>query len=78
LGEQRLDYGKLTPYETDTGFPLVIRGPGVPQGTTSKRLVGNHDIAPTFAQIANASVPSFVDGRSFLRIAHADPTNDTP
>ena len=77
-GEHRLDYGKLTPYETDTGFPLLIRGPDVPQGTTSKRLVGNHDIAPTFAKIADASVPSFVDGRSFLRIADAEPTNDSP
>ena len=77
-GEHRLDYGKLTPYETDTGFPLLMRGPGVPQGTTSKRLVGNHDIAPTFARIAGASVPAFVDGRSFLRIADGYPTNDTP
>ena len=76
-GEHRLDYGKLTPYETDANFPLLIRGPGVPQGTTSKLLVGNHDIAPTFARVARASVPSFVDGRSFLRIADADPTNDT-
>ena len=50
----------------------------MPQGTTSKRLVGNHDISPTFARIADASVPSFMDGRSFLRIADADPTNDTP
>jgi arylsulfatase A-like enzyme len=77
-GEHRLDYGKLTPYETDTGFPLLIRGPGVPQGTTSNLLIGNHDIAPTFARIADASVPPFVDGRSFLRIADSDPTNDTP
>lgn len=80
-GEHRLDYGKLTPYETDTGFPLLIRGPGVPQGTqgtSSRLLVGNHDIAPTFARIAGASVPSFVDGRSFLRIANDDPTNDNP
>jgi N-acetylglucosamine-6-sulfatase len=77
-GEHRLDYGKLTPYETDTGFPLMMRGPSVPQGTTSNRLVGNHDIAPTFARIAGASVPPFVDGRSFLRIADAEPTNDVP
>ena len=76
-GEHRLDYGKLTPYETDTNFPLLIRGPGVPQGTSHK-LVGNHDIAPTFAQMAGASVPSFVDGRSFLRLADTDPTNNTP
>jgi N-acetylglucosamine-6-sulfatase len=75
-----LDYGKLTPYETDTGFPLIMRGPGVPEGTTSSKLMGNHDIAPTFADIAGAgsAVPPFVDGRSFLRLADEDPDNDEP
>jgi arylsulfatase A-like enzyme len=77
-GEHRLDFGKLTPYETDTGFPLIIRGPNIPAGTTSNKLVGNHDIAPTFAQIGGASTPAFVDGRSFLRVADADPTNNSP
>jgi N-acetylglucosamine-6-sulfatase len=77
-GEHRIDYGKMTPYETDTGFPLMIRGPTIPEATTSNKLIGNHDIAPTFAQIAGASSPSFVDGRSFLRIADADQSNDTP
>ena len=77
-GEHRLDFGKLTPYETDIGFPLLIRGPGIPEGSASNKLIGNHDIAPTFAQIANVSPPSFVDGRSFLRVTDADPSNDSP
>jgi len=77
-GEHRLDFGKMTPYETDTNFPLLIRGPGIPEDATSSKLIGNHDIAPTFAEIAGASTPSFVDGRSFLRIADADPNNDSP
>jgi N-acetylglucosamine-6-sulfatase len=77
-GEHRIDFGKMTPYETDTGFPLIMRGPTIPEGTTSNKLIGNHDIAPTFAQIAGASTPSFVDGRSFLRIADADQSNDDP
>jgi N-acetylglucosamine-6-sulfatase len=76
-GEHRLNFGKSTPYETDTGFPLLIRGPGIPEGTTSNKLIGNHDIAPTFAQIADVSTPPFVDGRSFLRVADADPSNDS-
>jgi N-acetylglucosamine-6-sulfatase len=75
-GEHRLDFGKLAPYETDTGFPLIIRGPSIPQGTTSSKLVGNQDIAPTFAQIAGAMPTSSVDGRSFLRLADSDTTND--
>lgn len=77
-GEHRLDFGKLAPYETDTGFPLMIRGPNIPAGATSGKLVGNQDIAPTFAQIGEATTPAFVDGRSFLRVADADPTNDAP
>jgi N-acetylglucosamine-6-sulfatase len=77
-GEHRLDYGKLTPYETDISFPMYVRGPHIPPNTSSRKLVGNHDIAPTFAQIAGASTPSFVDGRSFLRIADDDPTNNSP
>jgi N-acetylglucosamine-6-sulfatase len=77
-GEHRLDYGKLTPYKTDTNFPLLIRGPKIPEGAVSTKLIGNHDIAPTFAEIGGASTPSFVDGRSFLRVADADPSNDSP
>src|SRR5918997_224598 len=77
-GEHRLANGKLTPYQTDTSFPLIIRGPRTPAGTTSNRLIGNQDIAPTFSKIAGASTPSFVDGRSFLRIADKDPSNDSP
>jgi len=78
LGEHRLDYGKLAPYETEAGFPLMIRGPNIPAGTTSSKLVGNQDIPLTFAQIGGASAPPFVDGRSFLRVADADPSNDSP
>jgi arylsulfatase A-like enzyme len=56
----------------------MLRGPGVPAGTASNKLIGNHDIAPTFARMAGVSPPSFVDGRSFLRLADADPANDAP
>jgi N-acetylglucosamine-6-sulfatase len=69
---------KMTPYKTDTNFPLLSRGPSIPEGATSTKLIGNHDIAPAFAEMAGASTPSFVDGRSFLRVADADPNNDSP
>jgi N-acetylglucosamine-6-sulfatase len=65
FGEHRLPYGKQTPYETDINFPFIVRGPGVPRGTTSHSLVANHDFAPTVAALGGASVPTFVDGRSF-------------
>lgn len=77
-GSHRLDQGKLAPYKEETNFPLIVRGPGVPQGVVSKKLVGNHDLAPTFAELAEAKIPGFVDGRSFVRLLDADLSNDEP
>ncbi len=65
LGEHRLHAGKLTAYEEDIRVPLYVRGPRVPARTMRQEMVGNVDLAPTFADLAHAAVPDFVDGRSF-------------
>lgn len=65
LGQHRLTSGKLTAYEEDIHVPLMVRGPGIPPGSTSDALVANLDLAPTFAALAGAEAPAFVDGRSF-------------
>lgn len=70
FGQHRLRHGKLQPYEEDKNFPLIVRGPGIPHGKVLKYLVGNHDIAPTLADMGNARTPSFVDGRSVLPLAN--------
>jgi N-acetylglucosamine-6-sulfatase len=64
LGQHRLTAGKWTAYEEDIRIPLIVRGPGVPEGRKLDHLVLNNDLAPTFADLAGAEVPSFVDGRS--------------
>ncbi|MGZ4796317.1 MAG: sulfatase family protein [Acidimicrobiia bacterium] len=64
-GQHRLPAGKETAFDEDIRVPLVVRGPGVPTGHTGA-LVGNVDVAPTFARLAGARVPRFVDGRSFV------------
>ena len=69
FGQHRFGHGKLQPYEEDVNFPLYVRGPGIPRGVAKPELVGNHDIAPTLADMAGADVPNFVDGRSFLPLA---------
>ncbi len=69
FGQHRLSHGKLQPYEEDINFPLIISGPGIPGGTVRRELVGNHDIAPTLAAMAGATVPDFVDGRNVLPLA---------
>jgi hypothetical protein len=45
---------------------LVVLGPGVSEGQTRDQLVLNNDLAPTFADLAGAKTPSFVDGRSLV------------
>ncbi len=69
FGQHRFKHGKLQPYEEDVNFPLIVRGPGIPSGVVNTQLVGNHDIAPTLADMGEAGVPAFVDGRSFLSLA---------
>jgi arylsulfatase A-like enzyme len=66
LGEHRMRRGKQTAYETDIHLPLFVLGPGVKAGRVVEDVVGNIDLAPTFAEIAGFTAPDFVDGRSLL------------
>ena len=74
LGQHRLGAGKWTPYEEDIRIPLIVRGPGVPEGERLPHMVLNNDLAPTFADLAGAEPPSFVDGRSLVPLLTEDPT----
>ena len=66
MGEHRLIAGKNTAYEEDIRVPLILRGPGVPEGARIGAMALNIDLAPTFAEIAGVAPPAFVDGRSLL------------
>jgi len=70
--EHRLPPGKETAYEPDIRVPFVVRGPGVPAGSRSDAIVLNNDLAPTIAELAGASIPSFVDGRSVLSVLRGE------
>ncbi len=72
-GEHRLTTGKWTAYEEDVRVPLIVRGPGVPAGRTLPHLVLNNDLAPTFADLAGADPPGFVDGRSLGPLLKDEP-----
>jgi N-acetylglucosamine-6-sulfatase len=73
LGTHRLTAGKWTAYEEDIRVPLVVRGPGVPEGRRLEHLVLNNDLAPTFADLGGAEAPSFVDGRSLTPLLTDNP-----
>ncbi len=80
FGQHRFGHGKLQPYEEDVNFPLIVRGPGIAEDGepgVNTELVGNHDIAPTLAEMAGVQPPAFVDGRSFLGLAK-DPATPWP
>jgi N-acetylglucosamine-6-sulfatase len=66
MGEHRLPAFKGTAYEEDIRVPMVVLGPGVPVGKRVEAIGLNIDLAPTFAEIAGAEPPGFVDGRSLL------------
>jgi N-acetylglucosamine-6-sulfatase len=66
FGEHRFHQGKETSYEEDISVPMIVRGPGVARGAARRQIVLNQDLGPTFAEIAGARTPDFVDGRSFL------------
>ena len=67
LGEHGL-FGKQNLYEFGgMHVPLVIAGPGIPQGK-SEAFVYLMDLFPTFAEFADAKVPAGVEGESIVPI----------
>jgi len=65
-GEHRLSIRKTSPYEESVRIPLVVRWDGHMAGPrTDSSIVGNVDLAPTFAEAAGIPAPN-VEGRSML------------
>jgi N-acetylglucosamine-6-sulfatase len=64
---------KGTAYEEAANVLLIVRGPGVRQGTDEARLVLNNDLAPTLVRIAGGVQPGFCDGRSILPLLERRP-----
>ncbi len=69
-GEHRWRYGKVLPYEESIRVPLMIRGPGVPQGESRTQLVANIDLASTILDFADAKAGRQQDGRSLVPLLH--------
>jgi arylsulfatase A-like enzyme len=67
-GEHRIPGSKTRVYEESIRVPLLIRGPGIPAGTTVGGLVTNADLAPTIVDVANANPGLVMDGRSLIPV----------
>ena len=65
-GEHRIGNGKNRVYEEAIRVPLLMRGPGIPQGVTVDDLAINADLPPTILDAAEAEATVPQDGRSLL------------
>ena len=68
-GEHRIPESKLHIYEESIRVPLLMRGPGIPQGVSVDDLAINADLAPTIVDAANANPGLVMDGRSLIPVA---------
>ena len=60
--------GKQNVYEHSTKLPLIMAGPGIPQGEVREQYVYLLDIYPTLCDLRGVSIPEGVEGKSFARM----------
>jgi N-acetylglucosamine-6-sulfatase len=65
-GQHRIESGKASLYDEAIRVPLLVRGPGFPEGERDERVVGNVDLAPTILDLAAAEADIQPDGVSLL------------
>ena len=70
LGNHGLWY-KQTMYEESAGIPLIISGPGIPEGQRRKTVTNIVDIFPTVLSAFGVDVPK-CDGGSLIKIAEGE------
>ena len=58
IGQHRRQPGKQCAFEEDINVPLIVRGPGIPEGAVTDLVTSHTDLAPTFLLLANAPAPS--------------------
>jgi N-acetylglucosamine-6-sulfatase len=76
-GEHRLTMMKDVGYEEAIRAPFIARWDGViAPGTSDDHLAVNIDIAPTFAEVAGATIPYEMDGVSLIPLLTGTMTGD--
>lgn len=64
------EFAKWSLYPLGTRTPMIVRWPGMvqPCRRDSESVISAIDVAPTLLEAAGVAVPTFMDGRSILRI----------
>jgi arylsulfatase A-like enzyme len=71
VGGQHGLMGKQNLYESNKP-PLILAGPGIPEGQKSDALVYLYDLYPTVCDAAGVPVPDSIDGKSLMPIIHGN------
>jgi N-acetylglucosamine-6-sulfatase len=77
LGEHR-QVGKEKVYEESSGVPLIVRGPGFPEGAVERQPVGNIDLAPTILTAAGVEPGIAPDGIALQALLDGSPEGARP
>ncbi|QQL44173.1 sulfatase-like hydrolase/transferase [Sulfuriroseicoccus oceanibius] len=64
--------GKMSMYSHSVRTPLIIAGPGVPQGGVRDALVYLYDLFPTTAAMVGVEVPESVEGVDFSEVIRGE------
>ncbi len=67
LGDHGM-YAKTAPHEPALRVPLIVAGPGIPQGVTSDALIELFDLNPTVTELAGLPAQPGLDARSFADV----------
>lgn len=79
VGDKKVKGGKAKVSETGARVPLIASWPGrVPAGRVTAALVDFSDFLPTLAELAGATSPSGLDGRSFVPLLLGQSTAARP
>lgn len=73
LGQHGL-MGKQSLYDHSIHIPLIMQGPGLPQGAVASGLGCQMDIFPTLCELTGTSLPQTVEGRSMVRMIAGEET----
>ena len=68
MGAHRIEFKNFL-YEEGERVPLVIRGPGFPQGAVRDQLAANIDLAPTITALTGVQPARVMDGIPLLPLA---------
>ncbi len=74
LGEQRMRLGKVFPHEPSLRVPLLMRGPGIPAGSTRRDPFMSVDYLPTIAAATGTALERPTDGISLWDVARRGDT----